>query len=345
MQPGVKTMHVTKRFGLLTAAAVLLLAEPGPANDPPKGSGTAPKESIPAPRVPGALDPNLWPSGLTGGEPFELLIRGERSRFGRFDADGNFLPEPFHESFPAGGPLGGPISFRFTNHVKGPCAMGEHRSGRLILGTMVKGVFVPEIGSKVLDIKKDFDLKKPERIVYNLAETVAAFWTEERKKQFPKGLPNDPEPPLAGVPAGWKVVPFWKLVSGRPDWRDVRVIGGIAEFGQLDERGEFIPDYGLPIVSRDGIKGLMRNDPWSGPRFYTLPQPPYLRWPSRKGETQDDPEDVYDYRFGRLIKGMLHKTGNFVPELGSMVIDFKDHDPLRDRRRIYNLPGVLRRVE
>jgi hypothetical protein len=38
----------------------------------------------------------------------------------------------------------------------------------------------------------------------------------------------------------------------------------------------------------------------------------------------------------------LQKTGNFVPELGSTIIDFKDYDPIADRRRIYNLPGVLR---
>lgn len=334
-------MCVSRRFGALVAAlAALLAAAPGPADDPPKGSG-----SPPAPQLPGRLDPELYPSSLGGGTPFELLIRGDRSRFGRFDADGNFIPEPIHEPFPSSGPGGGPFAFHFTNHVKGPSARGEHRSGRLILGTMVKGVFVPEIGSKVLDIKKDFDLKKPERMVYNLWETVPAFWTEERKKQFPRGLPNDPEPPPGGLPAGWKVVPFWKLISNRPDWRDVRVIGGIAEFGQLDDRGEFIPDYGLPIVSRDGIKGPMRSDPWSGPRFYTLPQPPHLRWPYRRADTQDDPEEAYEYRSGRLIKGMLHKTGNFVPELGSTVLAFKDHDPLRDRRRIYNLPGVLRRVE
>src|SRR5438477_217154 len=70
-------MHVAKRFRRLAAAtAVFLLAAAGPAEDSPKGGSTAPGGSIPAPRVPGALDPNLWPSGLTGGEPFELLIRG-----------------------------------------------------------------------------------------------------------------------------------------------------------------------------------------------------------------------------------------------------------------------------
>lgn len=43
---------------------------------------------------------------------------------------------------------------------------------------------------------------------------------------------------------------------------------------------------------------------------------------------------------------MLQKNGNFAPEIGSKVIDFKDYDPSPPRkRRIYNLPGVLRKVE
>lgn len=217
--------------------------------------------------------------------------------------------------------------------------MYEHRSGRLIRGTMVKGVFVPEIGSKVLDIKKDFDVKKPDRIVYNLAETVSAFWTEERTKKFPRGLPNDPEPPAAGVPAGWKLVPFSEETPNKQDPWQIRVIGEIAEFGHLDAQGEFIPDYSLPIIARSGILGAVRKDPtafssypW---RFYTIP------FDGAWGRTEVDKEEVYEFRSGRLIKGTLHKTGNFVPELGSKILDFKEYDP-RGRRRIYNLPGVLR---
>ncbi len=47
---------------------------------------------------------------------------------------------------------------------------------------------------------------------------------------------------------------------------------------------------------------------------------------------------------GSSSSGLCKKTGNFVPELGSKILDFKDYDPL-SRRRIYNLPGVLRKVE
>jgi hypothetical protein len=219
--------------------------------------------------------------------------------------------------------------------------MYEHRSGRLIRGTMVKGVFVPEIGSMVLDLKKDFDVKNPDRIVYNLHETVLAFWTEERTKKFPQGLPNDPEPPAAGVPADWKLVPFSEVTPNKQDPWQIRVVGEIAEFGHLDDRGEFIPDYSLPIVARDGILGAIRKDPndlHCPRRFYTIP------YGGNWGRREVDKEEVYEFRSGRLIKGTLHKTGNFVPELGSTILDFKDYDPL-GRRRIYNLPGVLRRVE
>ena len=339
-------MRIPKRPArLLAAIAVFLLPAPAPADDPPKGkAGDPPSGSKPIPRASGSSYPDLYSNSLELGRSFDLLIRGTRSRLGRFDPDGNFIPEPLHESFPPMGPMSGPFQGRFTNHVRGPHVMAEHRSGRLLLGTMVKGVFVPEIGSKVLDLKKDFDIKKPDRMVYNLWETVGAFWTEERKKLFPKGLPRDPEPPEAGTPAGWKLVPFSAVTGNKRDPWQIRIIGEIAEFGSLDDRGEFIPDYTLPIVSRKGIlSGAVRKDPtdlssypW---RFYTVP------FDGAWGRKEVDKEDVYEFRSGRLIKGTLQKTGNFVPELGSKLMDFKDYDPIADRRRIYNLPGVLKKIE
>jgi hypothetical protein len=308
---------------LVATTAVLLLASSGPAADPPMGSGG---------NLPGVKSP----FGL-GGDPTLVLVgRGDRAQYGRYDADGNFIPDPQHGSLPNREVRGGMIT-------RVGARTGEHRSGRLILGTRVmgSGVFVPEIGSKVLDIKKDFNIEKPDRIVYNLQESVPAFWTEERKKKFPQGLPNDPEPPPAGVPPGWKLVPFREANSDKRDPWQVRVIGEIAEFGHLDAQGEFIPDYSLPIVSRNGILGAVRKDPtdlhrpW---RYYTVP------FDGAWGRTEVDKEEVYEFRSGRLIKGTLQKTGNFVPELGSTILDFKDYDP-HSRRRIYNLPGVLRRAE
>jgi len=48
---------------------------------------------------------------------------------------------------------------------------------------------------------------------------------------------------------------------------------------------------------------------------------------------------VYEYRSGRLVKGELDDQGNFVPDLGSKVIDFKDYRYRSDGIMIYNLPG------
>jgi hypothetical protein len=57
-------------------------------------------------------------------------------------------------------------------------------------------------------------------------------------------------------------------------------------------------------------------------------------------------EQVYEYRSGQLIKGELDKEGNFVPELGSKVMSFKDYRAGKEALQIYNLPGrfVKKRV-
>ncbi len=54
-------------------------------------------------------------------------------------------------------------------------------------------------------------------------------------------------------------------------------------------------------------------------------------------------EHVYEFRSGRLIKGELDKEGNFVPDLGSKVLDFKDYRfKKKDPVYIYNLPGYFK---
>ena len=52
-------------------------------------------------------------------------------------------------------------------------------------------------------------------------------------------------------------------------------------------------------------------------------------------------EVVYEYRSGRLIKGVLDRDGNFVPELGSRIFAFEDYKYGKDAPRIYNLPGYF----
>lgn len=283
-------------------------------------------------------------------EPLALHRRGDREWVGRFDDNGNFIPEPTLTSIRRA-PFSGPLSYWPAGGLNINTVKYEHRSDRFIRGMMVKsGLFVPEIGSKVLDRNAVY-LDKLDAMVWNLRESQAAFWTPEREKQFPRGLPSEPDPPQAGVPKGWEVVPLQKAW---PDWlgRCARVIGDMVEFGRLSPEGEFLPAEDLPIVSLSGIKTpilVSAGNPW----YYTLPR-------IDKGRKQTS-ELVYEYRSGRLIKGRLQESGNFVPEVGSTILDFKDYDPesgaggsqrnekgeevRRFGLRIYNLPGELRRVK
>jgi hypothetical protein len=275
-----------------------------------------------------------------------MVQRGVLTWLGDFDKDGNFIRHPHLEAnLGAHGGSGLP-SFVYAL-FGGNLPVYEHRSGRLLRGTSVDkpySVFVPEIGSTVTDIK-EFDLKKPDRMVWNLIETGPAFWTKERQKEFPRGLPKGTEPPKAGTPAGWEFIPYSKLdtdFAGRKlkevkPIKHARAIGDVVEFGTLSDEGEFVPDPDLPVVARAGILGPIKFDLFSVPRYFTIPQDT-----GRKGGS----EGVYEYRSGRLIRGTLHQSGNFVPELGSKVLDFKDYNPEQVQRlRIYNLPGELRKKE
>jgi hypothetical protein len=50
-------------------------------------------------------------------------------------------------------------------------------------------------------------------------------------------------------------------------------------------------------------------------------------------------EKVYEFRSGMLIKGILERNGNFVPDLDSKVMPFAEYRPNERTLRIYNLPG------
>jgi hypothetical protein len=265
------------------------------------------------------------------------IRRGENTWIGRYDGDGNFIPDPqYRANYGRYGGGGGLAYVSFGTVINSTSRRYEYRSGYLISGAIIKsGIFVPDIGSKILEYKKDYDLKSPDRMIWNKHETVAAFWTVERKKQFPQGLPNDPEPAVAGTPSEWVFTPFSKSHPKKPP-KHARAIGDVVEFGYLSDEGEFIPDPDLPLVSRTGILGPISSDAWAVPRYYTLPRL------DKDQKVRSLP--TYEYRSGRLIRGDLHENGNFVPELGSTVIDFKDFDPDKEPRRwIYNLPGELKR--
>src|SRR5229473_3577874 len=75
--------------------------------------------------------------------------------------------------------------------------------------------------------------------------------------------------------------------------------------GKIDRAGNFVPN--------PGQRALKMGMPGSG-------APPLIINYRRPGI-----ERVFEYRSGRLIKGELDREGNFVPELGSKVISFKDY--------------------
>lgn len=258
----------------------------------------------------------------------DLMQRGDKYWHGEIDPDGNFVPDPY------GGPMDNPpvsgAGWRLLSSRGDNVPAYEYRSGRLIRGTMTaSGAFVPEVGSVVLDVQKDFDLERPDRVVWNRPEITKAFWTEARKREFPDGLPAGPVPPPAtGTPRTRKYAPY----GDRPPVV-VRVIREMMEFGTLTPDGEFRPDPDRPLLPRPDLPFPPRGEASAFRRAYrmcyTLPQ------------LAADQEDVYEFRSGRLIRGTLHKSGNFAPEAGSKLLDFGEYDPDADRRRIYNLPGIL----
>lgn len=263
-------------------------------------------------------------------------------RVGVIDSDGNFVPA-CHEALraqPAGsGHRPTLIANRTTSWI---LEAYEHRSGSLVpgrWGAPAGGTaFVPEIGAKVLDLASRVGPGKIDRLVYNRPKSVADFWTADRKVKFEGGLPNAKLPPAAAaaVPPGWELVPFGKAYPD--DFPDgvvwfTRVIGDTAEYGHLDAAGEFIPDYGLPVVARSKAPEQAQASGLPGGvwRFaFTLPS------------GGDKTQRAYEYRSGRLIEGVLHDSGNFAPQVGTIVRDFKDYNTLADLP-VYNLPGVLRK--
>ena len=87
-------------------------------------------------------------------------------------------------------------------------------------------------------------------------------------------------------------------------------------FGHLDARGNFVK---LP-----GAKPL---DGSFGPKS--------INW------RRNADESVYEFRTGALIKGKFDARLNFIPDVGSTVISFKDYRYSKDAIRIYNLPGTF----
>jgi hypothetical protein len=99
----------------------------------------------------------------------------------------------------------------------------------------------------------------------------------------------------------------------------VAIIRGEAmSIGKLDAAGNFDPDPHF-----HNIKGGLS----SSPPFRVM------------NELNPKKERVYEFRSERLILGELDEKGNFVPDVGSKVIEFKNYLYKKGAVRIYNLPG------
>jgi hypothetical protein len=119
-------------------------------------------------------------------------------------------------------------------------------------------------------------------------------------------------PSVEGVPA-----PEVKFVFVQDTDRRVAIDRGDVELiGKLDEAGNFTEKF-----------KHVKHTFYSGPLYYRI------------NSTDGKPRKVYEFRSGRLIKGELDTSGNFVPEVGSTVISFKDYKYSPDAIPIWNLPG------
>ncbi len=98
--------------------------------------------------------------------------------------------------------------------------------------------------------------------------------------------------------------------------------GELYSIGKLDAKGNFLAD-------RQWIDLDVHRPTSAG-------FPPCKMINSPKGR-------AYEYRSGRLIVGELDDKGNFLPDVGSKVISFKDYRYNAKAIRIYNLPGSFKK--
>jgi hypothetical protein len=95
---------------------------------------------------------------------------------------------------------------------------------------------------------------------------------------------------------------------------------GYWHIGQIDAEGNF--EWG---------RRIRENGPYSGPQYEEIDLIP------KDGK----PRPCYELRSSRLIKGGIDTKGNFVPEIGSKVILFKDYRYSPTATPIWNLPGMF----
>ncbi|MGL4420711.1 MAG: hypothetical protein ACRCZF_08620, partial [Gemmataceae bacterium] len=255
-------------------------------------------------------------------------------RMGIFDMNGNFTPyigtylRSRHFNFTG---VGYDIYLINKTYPRGFCECYERRTNAVIegkYGTLTDGrVFIPTEGSVVQRFQDLLKRERVDRLIYN--------YTERTLYDPPKNLKADAfvdyvlqSPKPSAPPAGYRFLTYQEfdaMIEVPHDKRTVvRVMGSVCEFGVLERTGEFLPDYSLPV---------MEYAPPSSPSAFTIDTFRFWAPPKNKERIRnfgDEPyypnytytlplygeksEPCYEYRSGRLIKGILHNTGNFAPE-------------------------------
>ncbi len=107
-----------------------------------------------------------------------------------------------------------------------------------------------------------------------------------------------------------------------------RIQDNIVYVGRLDTNGNFIKGKGEFLYPGVGLSSI---DFFTFCRLYmSLSQVTVINL--SRGP-------VYEFRSGKLIKGVLNAEGNFVPDAGSKLLPFKDYPYGEAALHIYNLPG------
>jgi hypothetical protein len=108
--------------------------------------------------------------------------------------------------------------------------------------------------------------------------------------------------------------------------RDVSIMRGKSQFfGNWNSAGDFIR--------------------WPGSSEYSVGQK-YSAMPPTAIRPANQPhglstENVYEYRSGMIVPGVLTQDGNFIPDLGGRVMALSDYLATDPRVSIYNLPGRI----
>lgn len=215
----------------------------------------------------------------------------------------------------------------------------EFRSGSLILGTLqFPGTFIPEVDEQVLwidDWKPTQKNGKPSPRIYNLPGKMVPVPAGQRRKLF-QAVPKYESG------SDWerdgKVHPRPKSTMTFEEDTD-RLVGllrsGTVYIGRLSMHGDFYPEPDIKPVAYEE-EAIVKVELPDGKKR-KVPVFNHARVEAGFAE-----EVVFELRGGHsLLYGRLTAAGTFIPFEGGRMIPFALYESLKEKHRIYNLPGEL----